>query len=364
MIVDDNFAQELKYIISTCYNIGDLMNFEQIHLGSVNKSFIIRTDGQIKKKMYFFRKYNPGKSEKEIEFEHSVITHLNKKHFELVSGLIHTKDGKTFVNRNQGQDHFYAIFDILPGKDRYSWINPNCSKNDLKNAGDILAKFHNIIFDLKPDKKRCEPKIRDLMPVIAQNISNCSKKRDETPFGIYLHKKLDIILSTINQTTNIFLFGLEGCEYKDLVQMVIHCDYHPGNLKFQNNAITGLFDFDWSKVDIRCFDVALAITYFCAIWGGKGNSRLHMEKTTLFFNAYQKASVIGAGPLSGPELKYLPYMIKAANIYVINWVIQDFYKEVINSDPGVHIKYLKHYIRFLTWLEKKCNFTGVKKLFF
>jgi hypothetical protein len=70
MMVDENFTHELKYIISTNDNIGDLMDFEQIHLGSVNKSFT------------------------------------------LVAGLIHTKDGKTFVNRNKGIDQFYAIFDL------------------------------------------------------------------------------------------------------------------------------------------------------------------------------------------------------------------------------------------------------------
>ncbi|RLC21659.1 MAG: hypothetical protein DRH93_11370 [Deltaproteobacteria bacterium] len=59
--------------------------------------------------------------------------------------MIHTKDGKTFVNRNKGIDYCYAIFDILPGKDKYSWINPDCRKSDLKNAGSVLAKCHNRI---------------------------------------------------------------------------------------------------------------------------------------------------------------------------------------------------------------------------
>ena len=68
MMVDDNFTHELKYIISTNYNIGDLMDFEQIHLGSVNKSFIIRTAGKIKK-AYFVRKYNSDKTKNEIKFE-------------------------------------------------------------------------------------------------------------------------------------------------------------------------------------------------------------------------------------------------------------------------------------------------------
>jgi hypothetical protein len=76
MMVDENFTHELKYIISTNYNIGDLMDFEQIHLGSVNKSFIIRTVSKIKKKAYFFRKYNPGKTKNgERQYENTNNNH-------------------------------------------------------------------------------------------------------------------------------------------------------------------------------------------------------------------------------------------------------------------------------------------------
>jgi len=363
MMIVENFFHELKHIVSTNYSIGELVDCEQIHMGAVNKSFIIKTADKINKKAYFFRIYNPGKTQSEIEFEHSVITHLKKKRFALVAGLIHTKDGKTFVKRTRGQDHFYAIFDILSGKDKYSWVNPDCCKNDLNDAGGVLAKFHNLVFDLKPEQKRCEPKIMDLLPRIAQKVSGCVEKMRETPFDICLCKNLDTIRSTIDQTLNVFVCGVQGGEYRDLVQMVIHCDYHPGNLKFQNNGITGLFDFDWSKVDVRCFDVALAITYFCTIWEGNGDGSLHMEKASIFFQNYQNTSTVEPGPLNDPELKYLPHMIKAANIYVINWIIESFYDREIIIEPCSHIKYLQHHSRFLTWLEQKGNFNSLEKLF-
>jgi homoserine kinase type II len=123
-----------------------------------------------------------------------------------------------------------------------------------------------------------------------------------------------------------------------------------------------LFDFDWSKVDVRCFDVALAITYFCSIWEGHAGGSLHMGKTAIFFHAYQQAGATGVIPLSEPEIKYLPHMIRAANIYVMNWVIQDFYNTKNIIDPCNHIKYLQHYGLVLQWLEKDCNFNELEKL--
>ena len=164
-------------------------------------------------------------------------------------------------------------------------------------------------------------------------------KKGGAPFDICLRKNLDTILATLDKTLSVFVCGEQGSEYRDLVQMVIHCDYHPGNLKFQNNTITGLFDFDWSKVDARCFDVALAITYFCTIWEGNDDGSLEMEKSAIFFQNYQNAFTTDPGPLNGSELKYLPHMIKAANIYVINWIIQDFYNKGMIIDPYIHIKF-------------------------
>ncbi len=55
-------------------------------------------------------------------------------------------------------------------------------------------------------------------------------------------------------------------------------------------------------------------------------------------------------------------MIKAANIYIINWIIQDFYNREIVKDPYIHIKYLQHYSRALTWLEQKSNFNELENL--
>lgn len=50
--------------------------------------------------------------------------------------------------------------------------------------------------------------------------------------------------------------------------LVIHGDYHPGNVKFQDGKVSGIFDFDWSNADLRCFDVAIALLYFCSVWNG------------------------------------------------------------------------------------------------
>ncbi len=314
-------TNQLRDIISAHYVVGDLIDFEQIYGGSVNESFLIKTATKGRERRFFVRKYKPGKEEEEIEFEHSIIKHLKKKHFDLVAGLIQTKYGKTFVKRHDGQNLFYAVFDYLGGEDKYKWVDPKCSDADLKSASTVLAMYHSLIFDLKPEWKRSESRIIDLLPEIADKTSGLAAKTEQTPFDTYLQRHHKTILSAIERTLDFFWLGEQDCEYKDLVQIAIHCDFHPGNLKFQNNTITGLFDFDWSKVDVRCFDVALALTYFCTVWEVNADDIFDVGKAAAFLHEYQKACTFGVGPLSDKELKHLPAMIGASNIYVMNWVV-------------------------------------------
>ena len=60
-MVEENFIHELKHIISSNYSTGYLVDLEQIHLGSVNKSFIVKTAGKIKKKRIFLENTIPVK---------------------------------------------------------------------------------------------------------------------------------------------------------------------------------------------------------------------------------------------------------------------------------------------------------------
>ena len=148
---------------------------------------------------------------------------------------------------------------------------------------------------------------------------------------------------------------MEKGEYKKLIQLVIHCDYHPGNLKFQNGQITGLFDFDWSKVDLRSFDLALAMTYFCVVWEGEQDGDFQLNKVTVFLDAYQGIlrNTPDLEPICDIELGFLPYLIGASNIYILYWTIRDFYDT--EGDPQEYLIYLQHSIRFMKWLENKDN---------
>jgi len=347
-----NQGKKLKAIISKHYDLGELVNYEQLTSGFINVSNIIEIKSHGKKKRYFLRRYKPGIKEEEINFEHSVINHLNTVNFQLTACVIQTRNGKNYVKKSErGENVFYAVFDLLKGDDKYTWVNPNCSDEDLKASAAVLARFHDAIFDLSPNGRRYEPKIIDFLPEIALTIEQCAQNAGTTVFDVYFLENTNTLQKTIQRILRV----MEKDEYKALLELVIHCDYHPGNLKFQNNEITGLFDFDWSKVDLRCFDVALAMTYFCVTWEGIQDGNLELSKVAKFLDAYQNMLRDAADikPMCDVELNFLPVMMGASNIYILNWTIGNYYSTEVNAHE--YLIYLRHSVRFLKWLEDKDN---------
>jgi len=332
------------------YDLGKPVGSELNERGFVNTSYAINTiNAQEEQKTYFLRKYKPGIQEAELIFEHSLMSHLVGKHTCPVAMVHRTKAGGSYYKRIEGglepQSRFYAIFDFLPGEDRYTWVNPRCTPAEIANSAAVFAQFHRALFDWSPEGQRVEAKILDLLPQILSSLKTVTQRSKATIFDDYLQANLDLLIENARTT----LDSLMETNVQSMPQMVIHCDYHPGNLKFIGDQVTALFDFDWSKVDYRSFDVGLALFYFFTSWETE-DGQFRLEDASLFLKAYQKTLLnsLTPGPLDANEQRYLPAMINAANIYVLNWTIEDFYNKSV--DPQEYLVFLAHAVELIRWL--------------
>jgi homoserine kinase type II len=144
---------------------------------------------------------------------------------------------------------------------------------------------------------------------------------------------------------------LDPIAAENLPVIPIHGDYHPGNLKWADDQVVAIFDFDWSKMDLRLFDVAMAAIYFCSRWDGNRDGEFRCDKCELFMGAYQQELDRSAGlePLTPAEQKLLPKMLDIANIYLIRWEVSA-YMDAAGSDDDEYLTYLQHNIRMMHWL--------------
>jgi homoserine kinase type II len=349
-----NYWIELEKVLQN-YDLGELVNLVQDERGYVNTGFAIETISGGRRTRYFLRKYKQGIREEEIQFEHSVIEHLASSQACPVARLQKTRLGQTYVHHFEGledkQGVFYAIFDFLPGEDKYTWVGPRCQEEELSNSALVLAQFHNSIYNLQPRGRRAEPKIIDLLPVIAESLATCQDKSKNTAFDDCLLESLETLQQNLAET----LAKLNEPGTASMPQIVIHSDFHPGNLKYQLGMVTGMFDFDWSKIDWRAFDVALALWYFLTSWENEADGWMRLDEAQTFLKTYQDELQAhpGVGQLSQVELYYLPYLINASNLYVLNWTVLDYYAKEV--DPQEYLIYLRHSLNFMLWFERSEN---------
>ena len=98
--------------------------------------------------------------------------------------------------------------------------------------------------------------------------------------------------------------------------MLIHGDFHPGNVKYLDDGLA-FFDLDWVSIQPRLQDLAYGILFFASIrendidpsniYSLTASCKLSMKNSLIFVSAYN--SVI---ELDRKELNYLPFFIKVA----------------------------------------------------
>jgi len=334
------------------YDLGAVTAVYEIFGGYVNRSFGILTEKDGVKSEYFVRKYKYGIAETEILLEHTMIDYSIAHGLDIAAGLIRTKAGLTFVKKSEGAngkttDIYFAVYEFLQGDDLYTWDTPNLNDEEYASAAEVMATFHNAARDFDPQGlERVEPKIMELLPLLPEKYKTLAQTNIDTKFHKYYRSKLNSILEVI-ESSQIPLEIQVKMPYSPC-----HNDFHAGNLKYVNSKIVGIFDFDWSKIDHRLFDVTLGLAYLCSSWQDEKDGVLLLDKCAIFLKSYQRKllELGGLVPLNAVELEYLPMMIAAANIYLINWDVLAYY-DGTNLNEYEYMAYLQHNVRLMNWIE-------------
>ncbi len=350
-LMTENHSLSIEHIL-THYSLGELMCCEQNLRGYCNTSFAIQTLQAGKPTWYFLRRYKASIQEEEILFEHTLIQHLSQFADLRVATLQLTREGKTYLKEPcQGFNQtptFFAIFDFLPGEDRYTWINPHCTEMELRNSAALLARYHRAVWNFQPQGQRKEPDIQHLLPMVYDHLTACLEKPIPAQLKNPIQETLPFLKEKIDQLSTAF----SEPAIQSLPKLIIHCDYHPGNLRFDGEEVVGLFDFDWAKRDWRIFDIALALFYFTTEWECKADGHLRLDEMEIFLSAYQQnmRTTAEGVPLNEKEQNILWQFIEAANLYVLNWTILDILNKTV--DPEEYAMYLWHGLNTAKWLHQ------------
>lgn len=347
---DRQLTTQIQAIVAKKYDLGELTRIREIFGGYCNKSYAVWMDMQGRAKKFFMREYNPGIAESEIRFEHALLNHLRENGLDIVSGVIPCRDGSTFVRTSiRGRKATYwALFEFLEGDDPYTWVKTDLTDAEFASAAKILARLHHAGRDfIQPEgADRAQPRIMEFIPTFKNVFSGYAEQAGDRRCDRLFRANRDRIFSVIDRCI------AAGKNYGGMLQLPVHCDYHPGNLKYRDEKGVGIFDFDWSKIDYRVFDVALGLVYFTSEWNGSAAGSLRMDKFALFLKNYneQCTRLDGIDPLTQKEKESLIPMLETGNLYVLNWDLMDFY-ETGNADDDEYYTYIEHNILLMHWIK-------------
>ncbi len=340
--------RQLVDIMAEFYDLGRVQEVCEIFGGYVNRSYRLVVQRAGIRNDYLLRMYKPGIAEDQIKFEHALINHCAARGFTIAAGMIANRQGTTYIKPAKSEG-FMAVFEFLEGEDKYAWNNPALNDEEFVSASRMLANFHTAAIGFDPGTlQRVAPPIRKLLPTLRSDFKRYARSGSDSKFHRFFLRHLKNILVSIenSQVTEADASQMPFC--------AIHCDFHPGNLKYQNNRVVGIFDFDWSKIDLRLFDVCMAVDYFCCSWDERNDGDLHLEKAALFLNAYQdQLHQAGAmKSLVAAEINNLPGMLTAAGLCIINWIVSTYHgDDDLNDDE--YLAYLKHSVRLMYSIEKQ-----------
>lgn len=354
---------EVRHVLTTRYGLGEVTDVWPISGGYINWSFGARATSGDEESQYFIRKYNRGTDGAAVRYEHSLIDHLVRQGFDKVAPVLRTEDDASFVAlcdaADPQTDRYFAVYGFLPGETKYSWcFDTDVTEKELVNCARTLAEYHAAVSDYVPSlgSRRPTPGAyqgNGTLPPIMEHLSALppvyaalAAEAEDDVFGRYLRSKIDTILRCVREAT------LPDDRLQGMPSLVVHSDFHAGNMKYDDGEVVALFDFDFARFDYRMFDIGHALHFFCFSWATEDDGQLWPEKLVRFVREYQAAikEYPGVGPMRPAELANLIPFLHAGNIFTLDWDIRDYFAEP-GRDPDEYLTYLQHNVRLMETID-------------
>jgi Ser/Thr protein kinase RdoA (MazF antagonist) len=212
----------------------------RIQGGLVSWHWHVRTQNE----RLVLRRYNPWRAD--VAYEHRVLAHLSERGWP-VAVAMPAIDGQSFV-RVEGEA--YALFPHLPGRPKGS-----SSPSFARARGRMLADLHGDLEALVVLGQREEMAMMNEYAV--QPLSPNGRTFNEIlPAFVRAHLDLGRSLERHHERLAPILADLSG-----LPNTVVHGDFSKWNLLFDQSRLSGVLDFDFTRLDLRMADVAISTRY-------------------------------------------------------------------------------------------------------
>jgi len=304
------------------YNLGKLINYNEIKEGIENTNYSIQTE----KGKFILTLYEKRVEEKDLPFFIALMKNLFDKNF---------PSPEPIINRNGNY-----ISEVLKKKAAVVTFLDGSSKKilnplDCFEVGVNAAKLHLITKDLKI-KRENKLSVNSWREMYNKVKNDCSQ----------IDKNLPSIIEKNLQR-------IEVTWPKNIPSGIIHADLFPDNIFFKDNKLSGIIDYYFSCYDFYAFEIAICLNALC-FEGFKENLSFNVTKAKKFIDGYSSIR-----KLTDEEKKSLKVLCQGAALRFLLTRVFDY----LNLTEGAIVT-VKDPIEYLKRLEFHNNVENYQDYFF
>ncbi len=304
------------------YNLGKLINFNEIKDGIENTNYSIELD----KGKFILTLYEKRVEEKDLPFFISLMKNLFDKKFPSPEPIINRNGNYISEILNKKA----AVVSFLEGK-----AKKNIEPKDCYEIGMYTAKLHSITKNLT-GKRENKLSVNSWRKIYNKIKVDCSK----------IHSNLPVIIENN-------LDKIEKNWPKNIPAGIIHADLFPDNIFFNNNKLSGFIDFYFSCYDFYAFEIAICLNALC-FEGKNENLSFNVTKAKRFIDGYSNLR-----ELDENEKKSLKVLCQGAAMRFLLTRVFDY----LNLTEGALVK-IKDPVEYLKRLEFHDSVNSYEDYFF
>ena len=304
------------------YNLGKLINFNEIKDGIENTNYSIELD----KGKFILTLYEKRVEEKDLPFFISLMKNLFDKKFPSPEPIINRNGNYISEILNKKA----AVVSFLEGK-----AKKNIEPKDCYEIGMYTAKLHSITKNLT-GKRENKLSVNSWRKIYNKIKVDCSK----------IHLNLPVIIENN-------LDKIEKNWPKNIPAGIIHADLFPDNIFFNNNKLSGIIDFYFSCYDFYAFEIAICLNALC-FEGKNENLSFNVTKAKRFIDGYSNLR-----ELDENEKKSLKVLCQGAAMRFLLTRVFDY----LNLTEGALVK-IKDPVEYLKRLEFHDSVNSYEDYFF
>jgi homoserine kinase type II len=241
---DRGMAEGLAQALSH-YTLGELRSCQRVKSGNVDENWIVGSSrGRL-----FVKRRHPRRRQPEptIRAQHALVARLRESTFPAPATVPTTK-GSPFLDL---EGDVYEVWQYVEGRS-YDSARPA----QLEAAAETLAWYHSCVQDFEPAS------FRDAGPLYSP--AQTRSELDRLSQAWQLDQDPGLSRASHRLASRIDALAVHFGKHGDLPKLVIHGDYHGGNLLFAGDRVVGLVDYDKANWQPRITELAEALIYFAS----------------------------------------------------------------------------------------------------